>query len=403
MFKKTRNKIVALIMSILVLLWLGSIAMIYFASYSEESAKNRDMLEEYADLYLRNGMPGDELPPDEDGNRRFQISTFYSVLLSADGNAVEILNNTKSGLSDEQLSQLAVIIAAQNRTYGTYGALAYLVTADEDATLVSMMDNTVLSDSFSTLLSYMLLFGGISVVAIFAVSLLFAGWILRPLEENAQKQKHFISDAGHELKTPLSTVSTNAELLHREIGENQWLANIQFENQRMSAMVRQMLELARAENAQVTMEKVDLSRIVTGGVLSFEAAAFDAGLTLASGIEDNICLMGNSEQLGELVSILVDNAILYSEPGGEISVLLRAVHSSAILTVTNPGKPIPADMQAKIFDRFYRGDAARTGSTPHYGLGLSIANTIAAAHHGKIAVNSQAGKTVFTVTLPKGI
>ena len=166
-------------------------------------------------------------------------------------------------------------------------------------------------------------------VLFFFLSVFLARKIVNPLEESYQKQKQFISDAGHELKTPVSVVSANAELLSREIGDNQWLQNIQYENERMGMLVGQLLDLARTENVTPQMEHIDFSRLVAGESLPFESVAFEKGLTLNTNITSNIGVIGNSTQLKQLVSILLDNAIRHSKDQGEVWLTLTKEHGFA--------------------------------------------------------------------------
>lgn len=224
--------------------------------------------------------------------------------------------------------------------------------------------------------------------------------IVAPLEESYQRQKQFISDAGHELKTPVAVVNANVEILSREIGENQWLANIQYENQRMSALILQLLDLARTENVVPQMETIDLSRLVYGELLPFESVIYENGLVLESHIDENLHVVGNSVQLKQLTSILVDNAILHSADGKEIGLTLTKEKNSAVLIVSNDGEEIPKEQRKYMFERFYRLDTARTGEDKHYGLGLAIAKAITMTHKGSIDVRCQDGKVEFLVKLP---
>ena len=416
MFKKSRKKIVAAIMSILVLLWVGTLGVIYASSYFEMSNKNKEMLQTHTWLYSLPNSFDEMIPPSKpmpEGDHsfapgfnpespQFQLSTFYTVAISYEGEILEIKNEPSTIYTDEDLKQLAMQIVTGEKNYGTKNNLAFYKTDKSGYILVAFMDNTVINESAITLLRYTLIFGGIALVLFFFLSVYLARRIVNPLEESYQKQKQFISDAGHELKTPVSVVSANAELLSREIGDNQWLANIQYENERMGKLVGQLLELARTENVKPQMEYLDLSRLVVGGVLPLESVAFENGLTLNSQITtDGIITLGNSTQLSQLVSILVDNAIKHSRNGKEISVSLTHTRSNAVFSVINDGEPIPQEQMAQLFERFYRADEARNGEDKHYGLGLAIAKAIVDAHHGKIEVSSYDGKVCFTVQLPK--
>ncbi len=409
MFKKSRKKIVAAIMSILTLLWVGTLCVIYISSYFEVATTNREMLKEHAEQYmLEKPMGGafDPMKPFPDrgphfDTNQFKLSTFYSVAISYDNKVIEIRNDDAAVYTDAELESAARQVLKKSDANGAIDDLVYYEMDKGGYTLVSFMDNTIIRESMNTLFRYTLIFGGAAIAILFFLAVYLAKRIVDPLEESYQKQKQFISDAGHELKTPVSVVNANAELLSREIGDNQWLQNIQYENERMGKLVGQLLELARTENVKPQMEYLDLSRLVAGGVLPFESVAFENGLTLNSQITDGIISLGNSTQLSQLVSILVDNAIKHSHNGKEVSVSLTHTRSNAVFSVINDGEPIPQEQMTQLFERFYRADEARNGEDKHYGLGLAIAKAIVEAHLGKIEVSCYDGKVCFTARLPK--
>ena len=411
MFKKSKRKIVAAIMSALVLLFLGTLAVIYFSSYREVSSRNRDMLERYAQLYPMSVRPEDPKQPDSAPARRpdgprfedtpaFRLSTFYSVAVSKDGGLLSVDNSGREVYTDEELGEYALEIVKSGKARGVKEHLIYVAVDKGGYTLVAFMDNTIVRDSMTTLFRYTLIFGGIAILALFFVAIFLANRIVRPLEESYRKQKQFISDAGHELKAPVSVVNANADMLRREIGENRWLSNIQYENTRMGALVTQLLELARTENVTPEMAEVELDRIVMGEALPFETVVFEKGAKLQCDVAEDLRVVGNADELRQLVSILLDNAVRHNAPGGSIRVELRREKAHAVLSVSNEGAPIPDEQQKHLFDRFYRADEARTGGDNHYGLGLAIAKAIVEAHHGQIAVSCPEGLVIFTVRIP---
>ena len=418
MFNRSRRKIILSIMGSLVLLFAVTLSVILLASYREIEQRNAGMLERYAEMYSaeeQSGKPGsrnfrqddpDDFPPDRGrgrpspGDRRdFELSTFYSVAMAEDDSVLAVDNGEKDLFTDEELVAIAKEVLEEGRTSGKKDHLTYLVSAKSGYTLVAMMDNTVTESSLNTLLRYFLIVGGAAIVVLFFIALFLSGRIIRPLEENDRLQKRFISDASHELKTPVAVIATNAELLTREIGGNEWLANIRYENDRMGELVKQLLDLSRAENAEVPMEPVDFSRIVTGEALALESFAFEKGKTLQSEVAEGITLPGNQTQLTQLVSILLDNAVRHST-GSDIQVTLAQQGRNAVLSVVNDGDEIPPEKQEHLFDRFYRVDEARGSEGQHYGLGLSIARAVAEKHGGSIGVSCGGGKVRFTVSIP---
>ncbi|MGN0169651.1 MAG: sensor histidine kinase [Lachnospiraceae bacterium] len=414
MFKKTKRRIIAAIMSILVLLWVGTLGIIYTSSYVKMSRQNQQMLKAHSDMYVlsqetdsnaspRMLMPnGDKKGPNPGfaDSPMFRLSTFFTVALSYNGDILEIKNDSPTVYSNDELSELAQQIAKSGKQNGTRQDLVFYCADKNGYTLVSFMDNTVVNDRAATLFRYTLIFGGIALILFYFLSVFLAGKILQPLEESYQKQKQFISDAGHELKTPVSIVSANAELLSRELGHNKWLANIQYENQRMGNLVGQLLDLARTENVTPQMEPLDFSRLVRGESLPFESFAYEKGLVLNSNIAAGISVRGNSTQLKQIVSILLDNAIRYNNGGNEIRLSLTRNHGFAKLSVINRGEDIPEEQREQLFERFYRADAARNSEENHYGLGLSIAKAITVSHKGRIDVLCYDGLVEFLFRIP---
>ena len=413
MFKKSRRKIVAAIMSVLVVLWVGTLGVIYASSYIEMTRRNEVMMSAHAEMYTLSN-PFTDMPPmmpmpEGGGNRfepgfaespMFQLSTFYTVAVSYDGSVLEIRNSQQTVHSDNDLKELADKIIRENRIQGTENNLAFYKADKSGYNLVVFMDNTVINENAATLFRFTLIFGGMALVAFYFLSVFLARKIVGPLEESYKKQKQFISDAGHELKTPVSVVGANAELLSREIGENQWLDNILYENERMGMLVGQLLELARTENITPEMEHIDFSRLVQGEALPFESVAFEKGLRLVCNTQSEITVEGNSSQLKQLVSILLDNGIRHSADGNAVNLVLTKEHGNAILSVINKCDEIPEEHRSQIFERFYRVDTARNGEDKHYGLGLAIAKSIAESHNGHIEVFCYNSLVEFKVTLP---
>lgn len=421
MFRKTKRKIVAVIMSILVVVWVGTIGFIYISSYIETTSRNEEMMKMQADMYVLPEEQKDLLPPikedklpdkiKQNDNRQFgkgfnsdspmfKLSRFYSVAISNAGETLDIKNDSLELHSNEELESMTRQIISDNKETGKVGNLSFYKLDKNDYVLVTYMDNTVVNENTLTWIRNTLIIGGVALLVLFFVSVYIAGRIVNPLEENYKKQKQFISDAGHELKTPVSVVSTNAEILSRQIGENQWLSNIQYENERMGLLVGQLLSLARTEDVKPVMENVDLSHIANGESLPFESVAFEKGLTLGTSIAKDIHVNGNSSQLKQLTAILLDNALRYCSENGTILLSLTKDHGMARLSVINNGEEIPKEQQAMLFERFYRADTVRNSADNHYGLGLSIAKAICDSHKGSIEVLCYDGLVEFTAKLP---
>lgn len=409
MFKKTRRKIVLTIMAILVLIWVGTLGFIYISSYFEMSDRNERMLQEHVEMYTNEQKiePFKPEMPLRDNNMRdyyntprFKLSTFYSVTFSKDGTVLEIHNNKNSVYTDKALEDIAKDIFKSNNDTGVKSNLTYRKADKGDYVLVAFIDNTIFNENMSTVFRYILIFGGVALIALYFISAFIAKKIVKPLEENHQKQKQFISDAGHELKTPISVISANSDLLAREIGENKWLNNIQYENERMATLVKQLLELAKNESITYKDELIDFSRLVAGELLPFESIAFEKGLNINAVLNDNIYIKGNTDRLRQLIAILLDNALEHNKDVNEIEIRLTKERNLARLSVINGGNAITKEEQKHLFERFYRTDASRNGEGGHYGLGLSIAQAIVKAHGGKIDVLCYNNLIEFKIFIP---
>lgn len=382
-------------MTLLFLLWIFTLSIIYINTYRKTSVENRNMMELYSSNYKQNGMPEDKNPPK---SQRFQSSSFYSVAFRDTG--TEVVNDMSSGISDLELASLAEQIMSDNKAYGSTQHMIYLLDKTSDYTLVVFMDNTIVNETFMMLIRNMLIFGGIAMFILFFISIFLSNMIIRPLEENDKRQQQFVSDAGHELKTPISTINANMELLRREVGNNVWLDNIEYENKRMEAIVKQLLELSRMQEIVKKTNRIDCSHLVLSCILPFEAKAFENNITFSYDIDSDLHITGDASQLQMLVATLIDNAFSHCKENGTITVKLSSHRNELQLIVSNQGDEIAVEERERIFDRFYRSDSSRTADKNHFGLGLAIAKNIVLIHRGIIYVTCEKGWTNFNVTLP---
>ena len=277
------------------------------------------------------------------------------------------------------------------RDLGLYLRMAFVDMSMEQATMREIMG------------SYLQI-GAAALLLLLGVSILLARWATAPVARAWQQQRQFLSDASHELKTPLTVILSNAELLEAApLGERpaRWADNIRSEAKRMRSLVEEMLTLARADNAvrSAVMAETSLSDLATDCVLAFEPVAFEAGKPLESDVAPDVTVLGDGDKLRQLVGVLLDNAIKYGRDGGTITLTLRRTDRQARLTVSNPGDPIPPDQLRRLFERFYRADASR-GEQTGFGLGLPIAASIAAEHRGTLKAESDAASTRFLSTMP---
>ena len=267
---------------------------------------------------------------------------------------------------------------------------------------IAFMDSTFEQATLRALVRVCLLIGAAALLVLFGLSWLLSGFVTRPVARTWQNQQQFLSDASHELKTPLTVILSSADLLKTSAQpeQRQYVDNISVESRRMKALVEDMLTLSRAESGRAApFEPLDLSDLVTDAALRFEPVAFEAGHPLQYDIQNGASLSGDRQQLDQLLDILLDNAVKYAAEDAPIRLTLDISGKNAVLAVENPGDPIPPDKLPHLFDRFYRLDDARTGAGG-FGLGLAIAQQIVRRHKGAITAASDARATRFTVTLP---
>lgn len=243
---------------------------------------------------------------------------------------------------------------------------------------------------------------GLALIIIYVVSKKVSEIIVKPVEDTLEKQKQFISDASHELKTPLAVIQANADVLENEVGHNKWLTYIQKETDSMGTLINELLLLAKMENVDdiKNYEIINLSNQVEMCTFAFESMAYEKKVKIVINIQEDIKLNGNKQDIEHIVSTLLDNAIKHSEEGKDISVELSKEKNNIILQIKNYGEPIPEDQKDKIFERFYRLDKARNRNEKRYGLGLAIAKSTVLKYKGKIEVECKDGITCFKVILP---
>ena len=323
-----------------------------------------------------------------------------------DGTAY-ITGGTYANLEDtDALRDILSQCLEQNQTEGTVEDyhLRYLVEDNGLYRKLAFVDMSMEQATLARVIRSYLVIALAALLVLLGIAAAASRWVTRPVERAWRQQRQFLSDASHELKTPLTVILSNAELLEgAALPEKpaRWSGNIRCEAEQMRTLVEQMLTLARADNGvrPAAMEPVNFSDVATECVLSFEPVAFEAGKPLEDHVAEDVTVTGDKDRLRHLISILLDNAVKYGAPGGTITLTLERTERQARLTVANPGDPIPPEHLPHLFERFYRADSSR-GEQSGFGLGLSIADTIAREHKGSLRAESDAVSTRFIFTLP---
>ena len=339
--------------------------------------------------------------PADDQRRIYLDFTIYTIILDNDGNYLELINNTNNDeLDEESIKKIANNIINNHKGAYYIGNLyttKYAYSFTSNNTLV-IMDNTetnslMLKGLVSNIFMFLL-----CEIAIFGFTYLITKWIITPVSKSFEKQKIFVADASHELKTPLSVMVASADAYFNDKDEK-WVKNMKSESERMIKLVTELLDLAKTDSEQdIVMEENNLSDIVEGSILTFESLFYENKIKLKYDITPDIKMLCNENLIIELMSILIDNAIKHCTEPSKVFVNLYKNNKQIILEVKNTGLPIKKEEEEKIFERFYKADASRNRNSNNYGLGLAIAKNIVERHNGEIKASSANGYTTFKVT-----
>ncbi len=324
----------------------------------------------------------------------------FSIYSDLDGILLK-LEGTDDYTEEEAQEMLDVILVSDEET-DYYGNLQYYKMKMKYGTLVVFTDCASAQMLLRNIFWISIVTFFIMEIVVLLLSLYLTKRSMQPIYAAFERQRQFISDAGHELKTPLTIISANVDILEDEIGENKWLSYIRSQTERMRILVGDMMNLTKVEldDTRRNFKQFSLSNVVSSAALPFESQAFEMNKKLELDIQENILYTGDAEEIKRLVGIFIDNAIKYSDEKGEIRVTLQQIKDKCTLKFYNTGKGVTEDEKEKIFERFYRSDASRTRATGGYGLGLSIAKSICDAHRIKIHVESEYGRWVcFVLTL----
>ena len=303
------------------------------------------------------------------------------------GNVVtDLYTENNPDVDNETAYRYASDVFGSDEGFGYKGNYMYLNERNGDDTLIVFIDLQKEIDEAITLATVSILVGVITTILVLIPVYWLSKWAIKPIAVNMQKQKQFITDAGHELKTPLAIISADAEVLELCEGENEWVTSIKNQTVRMDGLVKNLVTLAKADESKIKRQtaKFNLSAAVADTASGFETVAKHANRNFAINVTDNIFYRGEEAEIRQLISILCDNAIKYSDEQGIISLNLYKSGKSIIIDMYNTCEYVDPESVNHIFDRFYRADSSRSRETGGYGIGLSIAKAIAERHKGKI-------------------
>lgn len=408
MIRKLRIKLVAVSMlSLFLVLFLimGTVNLVNYLDILREADETLALLAENQGRFPK---PEDDFhrgdgrfPRDQSPELPYE-SRFFSVLLEPPEKVVTVDTGRIAAIDSDMAIAFAREVSRSGKTSGFHGAYRFFCVQEGELQRVIFLDCTRGLSTFRTFLLGSCAISACGLLAVFLLMLLLSRRIVKPFSENYEKQKQFITDAGHELKTPISIIDADTEVLAMELGENEWLQDIHKQSSRLASLTSELIYLSRMEEAHcLQMLDFPFSDLVEETAQSFLAPAKTQSKTLDIQVEPMISLCGDVKALAQLVTLLLDNALKYAPESGWVKLNLSKTGKSVRLTVENTAQDVQEDQLPHFFDRFYRGDKARSSQTGGYGIGLSIAKAIVQAHKGKITASTRDGASILiTVTLP---
>lgn len=406
MIKKLRIKlIVASMTSLFLVLFVigGIVGILNYKKIVNDADRILEVLEENAGKFPQKF-------PTERKDARFGMSPeipyesrFFSVLLDENGNIILTDTSKIISVDTEKAMEYASEIWEKGTEKGFLDEYRYWKCSYKGQIRIIFLDCRRQLDNFHNFLLTTFGVSSVGILSVFALMVILSSRIVKPFSDNYEKQKRFITDAGHELKTPLTIIEADAEVLEMDFGENEWLQDIKGQTKRLADLTNTLVTISRMEEGQNSSMKVDfpLSDVVEEVCHTFQAPTKVQKKNLDSTIQPMISMKGDEKAIRELVTILLDNAVKYTNEKGHISVTLEKKKNKIYLSVFNTTEHISKEQISHLFDRFYRTDASRNSQTGGYGLGLSIAAVTVESHKGKILAETKDEKSLkITVILP---
>ena len=328
----------------------------------------------------------------------------YSTSVVLKNKTIMVLSNSLKETTDKDILSMTQKLQKNGKRFGSIDDYIYLVRILKSGNTVYIFVNNkeALQNSKQFFIVSIFIFL-LSVIVFTIISYYLSRWMIKPSEKAIKNQKIFVANISHDLKTPITIIRANADLIENEVKNKKSIKYIQQETEKLNHLVNEMLTLTRIDN---TISKENFKSFNFGDslfdvVLPFESIAYEKGIRFNINIDEVTDYFGDENNIQKLAEILIDNAMSYTAKGGIVDVDAYENSKAVTLSVTNTGEPISDEKKVEIFDRFYRESKSRERTGNHYGLGLSIANTIVKKHNGKITVESKNGKNTFTVILPK--
>ncbi len=400
MLQKLRIKFVVLAMGLLFLVLMVIMGAVNLLNYRHVITTADNTLE----ILISNGgrFPDKhgigEKPFDPKMSPELPFETrFFTVRLNSAGTVVFVDTGKIAAVTSETAVDYAEQVRDSKHTKGFIGEYRYAVQADSIGSMIVFLD---CGRNLNSAKSFLIISVAISIAGSFIVTLLLyilSARIVKPISESYEKQAQFITNASHDLKTPITIIDADVDVLEMELGENEWLQDIGKQTKRLADLINELVFLSRMEEKDNYFQMIDfpLSDVIIETAQSFEAPAIAQEKTLIIKVQPMLSLFGDEKAMRQLISILLDNALKYSATNGVISLSLEKADRFIYLSVYNTCEPISSEDIKRLFDRFYRTDKSRNSQTGGYGIGLSITKAIVAAHKGSISAASPDGNSLM--------
>ena len=417
MIRDLRKKFILVAMLSTMLVLTAIMGVVNFSNYREMLDRADEMtalLEQndgkFPEEPSRHEQDDTETPPakpenDEKDKSRFSVETpfetrYFTVTVDENREVTDCDLDRIAAVDEETAEEYTQTAQQKNKTTGFQGIYRYRVTETEGGAKYVFLDCRREISNFRTVLVTTISVSLLGLAAVFVLVVIFSRMVFRPVEESIQKQKRFITDASHELKTPLTIIDANTEVMEMESGESQWTKSTRKQIQRLSGLVQQLVTLSRLDEEKGLEEKCEfnLSEAVSECVQPYESLAQTREKNLTLNIEEDLTYTGDERSIRQLAGILMDNAVKYSSENGNITLTLKKKGKKILLEVYNDADDLPQGKLDVLFERFYRLDNSRNSGTGGSGIGLSVAKAIVQAHKGKIAAENKNGRGL-TITV----
>lgn len=390
MIEKLKNKIFLIIAISLTIVVFGTLVLFGILNYINTIDSAIEAIGRFDNDAIRKNFANEQFES--------EIKGLYYILI--ENSKMYVMSDNSY---DDNIGQYAWEINNGHKEKGIIDKYVYkLVPINSNNSIIILMEDESVVSRIKTILYSSIIAFILSEIAIYIIAKKISSVIVKPVRETFEKQKQFISDASHELKTPLAVIEANTDVLEEKTENNKWISYIQNEIESMNKLINELLFLAKMENKENTKEyeRLDLSNEVEIITSMFESMAYENNIKIKSNIQENITINMEKEDIKHILSTLLDNAIKHTDFEKEIIVELKKEKNDIVLLVENTGNPIPEEESEKIFERFYRIDKSRNRSEKRYGLGLAIAKSTVQKYNGNIKTYRKNNYTVFEVKIP---